>query len=267
MPNRIIKESICTSENIENLTPEEEIFFYRLLVTCDDYGRTDAREQILRAKCFPLKIDRISPSDITKWLHRLCEEDLVVLYEVDGKPYLQMSTWEKHQQIRAKKSKYPAPDSDNAILISNDINGNQMQGYVPVIQSNPIQSESKSLSESKEQQEIISDDDNITKTFEKEFGRTASPSEIELLESFEEDGMPTKLICEAIKRARIHGVPTVKYIKGTLNNWLAANIKTLEALELADLEYEKQKACKQNPRGRPDPDKQRKSKFDVLYTL
>ena len=42
MPNRIIKESICTSCEIDSLTPEQEVFFYRLIVNCDDYGRMDA---------------------------------------------------------------------------------------------------------------------------------------------------------------------------------------------------------------------------------
>ena len=31
MPNRIIKESICTSDNIEALTDFQETFFYRLI--------------------------------------------------------------------------------------------------------------------------------------------------------------------------------------------------------------------------------------------
>ena len=134
MPNRIIKESICTSDNIESLDPMEEIFFYRLMVQCDDYGRMDARPTILRSKCFPLKVDSIKDKDISKWLATLIRQELVIVYEVGGKPYLQMSTWDKHQQIRAHKSKFPAPDEGQ---ISSDINGNQMQADVPVIQSNP----------------------------------------------------------------------------------------------------------------------------------
>jgi len=59
MPNRIIKESICTSNNLDSLLPEEEVFFYRLLVNCDDYGLMDARLSILRAKLFPLKLNKI----------------------------------------------------------------------------------------------------------------------------------------------------------------------------------------------------------------
>lgn len=131
MPNRIIKESICTSENIDNLTPEEEVFFYRLLVCCDDYGRTDARPQILRAKCFPLRVDKVKEKDIEKWLNSLAKQQLIILYTVEGKPYLQVTTWDKHQQIRAKHSKHPAPSDENVVMISSDINCNQIPSYVP----------------------------------------------------------------------------------------------------------------------------------------
>ena len=55
MPNRILKESICTSDTIDQLSWFEEVFFYRLIVNCDDYGRMDARPAILKARLFPLK--------------------------------------------------------------------------------------------------------------------------------------------------------------------------------------------------------------------
>lgn len=45
MPNRIIKESICVSESIDSLSWFDEVFFYRLIVNCDDYGRLDAGRQ------------------------------------------------------------------------------------------------------------------------------------------------------------------------------------------------------------------------------
>ena len=109
MPNRILKESVCTSETLDALTPEEERLFYRLLVQADDFGRFDARPQIVRAKCFPLKTDAISVEQVSRWLERLAEVGLIRLYTADGKPYLEFVTWEKHQQKRARKSKYPAP--------------------------------------------------------------------------------------------------------------------------------------------------------------
>lgn len=107
MPNRIIKESICTSEDIDSLTAFEETCFYRLMVTVDDFGRFDARPKILAARLYPLK--DITPDDMSKTLGSLINAGLVTVYEADGKPYLHLTSWEKHQQTRAVKSKYPAP--------------------------------------------------------------------------------------------------------------------------------------------------------------
>jgi hypothetical protein len=133
LPNRIIKESICTSDNLDKLTPEAEVFFYRLMVTCDDYGIMFAAPSILRSKCYPWKIDKIKDKDIEKWRTELVESELIFLYTYDGKMYLKFTKWEEHQQVRATKSKYPTPDMEGVNLISNDINSNQSQANVPVI--------------------------------------------------------------------------------------------------------------------------------------
>ena len=131
MPNRILKDSICTSPNIDRLSREAEVFFYRLIVQCDDFGRMDARYSILRARCYPLQLDAVNEKLIAKWLAELVGAELVMLYTVDGQSYLQMRTWDRHQQVRAKRSKYPD-------MQSSDINCNQVIANVPVIQSNPI---------------------------------------------------------------------------------------------------------------------------------
>jgi len=136
MPNRIIKESICTSCDIDQLTPMEEIFFYRLIVSCDDYGRMDGRAPILRARCFPLRLSKISDVQVEGYLCKLATLGMVLLYQVDGKPYIQLISWERHQQQRAKRSKFPSPAD----------NGNQMISDVPVIQTE-IESESESEKE------------------------------------------------------------------------------------------------------------------------
>jgi len=106
MPNRILKESICSSENIDQLTPFEETVFYRLMVNCDDFGRMDARQKILKANLFPLK--DIAQHELEQAMRSLMLADLVIPYEVDGKQYYQIKNWEKHQRIRAKRGKYPA---------------------------------------------------------------------------------------------------------------------------------------------------------------
>jgi len=140
MPNRIIKESICTSENIDQLSAFHETVFYRMIVNCDDFGRMDARPKILASKLFPLK--DIRPAQMEGALRALTSAELVCLYEVDGKPFLQMKTWDRHQQIRAKKSKFPGMDES-------EIGSNQMISDDIKCSRNPIQSESKSNTKSK----------------------------------------------------------------------------------------------------------------------
>ena len=122
MPNRFIKESICTSENIDQLTEFQEVFFYRLIVNCDDFGRCDARPKLLSSKLFPLR--DISTEKVIETLDALQDADLIMVYKVKDHPYLQMKTWGNHQQPRANKSKYPGPNE--ADMQTDDINRNQM---------------------------------------------------------------------------------------------------------------------------------------------
>ena len=136
MPNRILKESICSSEEIDSLSWFEEVLFYRLIVKCDDYGRYDGRLKFVKNSCFPLK--DITEKDVEKALYKLSAVGLVRAYESQGRPYLQLVTWEQHQNIRAKKSKYPEFDETCIQMYSSESGCSR----------NPIQSESKSKSES-----------------------------------------------------------------------------------------------------------------------
>ena len=146
MPNRILKESVCSSENVDGLTWFQEVFFYRLIVNCDDFGRMDARPKILASKLFPLKDIRMN--QITEALRALTSAELVVIYEKDGHPFIQMKTWDRHQSIRAKRSKFPSPDEDCNQLNADEINCKQMKSNESKCSRNPIQSVSISVSNS-----------------------------------------------------------------------------------------------------------------------
>lgn len=111
MPNRIIKESICTSETIAELSDFEFRLWVGLIVCVDDAGRGDARPAIIKGRVFPLR-DRVTVKDISAALHGLAAKGCVSLYEVDGKPYFWFPTWKDHQRIRDSKPKYPEPPED-----------------------------------------------------------------------------------------------------------------------------------------------------------
>jgi hypothetical protein len=108
VPNRLLRDGICSSEIINMLSPEEEVMFYRLLVVCDDYGYADARPAILKAQCFPLK-ESVKPADIERWLSALAGKALIARYIKDAKPFLAVSKWE--QRVRSRQ-KYPGPTDD-----------------------------------------------------------------------------------------------------------------------------------------------------------
>ena len=150
MPNRIIKESICSSDSIGQLSWFEEVLFYRLIVSCDDFGRYDGRAAIIKNRLFPLKSEKSLPlKDVTDAIMKLAYVGLIILYEYNGKPYLYLPTWNDHQTIRAKRSKFPAPEDGvktSEIICkqmqADDFNCKQLQANAPVIQSNTIQSKS-----------------------------------------------------------------------------------------------------------------------------
>ena len=119
MPNRIIKESIKSSPQIDTLSWFEEVVFYRLLVSADDYGCMDGRIVLLKNELFPTK-DTVTKKAVEDAISRLVSAGLLCRYTVNGMPYLFFPTWEKHQRIRNKHRKYPDPLSFDSNSLSND---------------------------------------------------------------------------------------------------------------------------------------------------
>ena len=114
MPNRIIKESIHTSETVNRMTDFQFRLWVSLITYVDDYGRGDARPAIIKGACFPLR-ERVSLKDLGNALAGLADIGCVRLYTVDGKPYLYLPGWEEHQRIRTKVSKYPEPPQNDSM--------------------------------------------------------------------------------------------------------------------------------------------------------
>ena len=142
MPSRIIKESITTSESLYSVSADAERLFWRLVVKADDYGLYYGNPRILSSMCFPL--DPPKDQKIVAWLNELVGAGMVGTYtdQEGGKQYLKLLSWDKHQQTRAKKSKFPLPTSFDSVC--NQANGKQVQSKVPVIgNGNGSESESE----------------------------------------------------------------------------------------------------------------------------
>jgi hypothetical protein len=106
MPNRIVRDAILTSPAVCSLGWAEEVFYRRLMSIADDFGRYEALPQLLRSRCYPLQTDDVRVADISRWMAACQKAGLVVLYEVDGKSYLQIA---KFGQQQRSASKCPPP--------------------------------------------------------------------------------------------------------------------------------------------------------------
>lgn len=122
MPNRIIRERALTSVTLDALSPEAERFFWRLILVADDFGRFEADPRIMLAKCFPLRVRRLTTERITRWWMELCNVQTVVSYRINDKLYGYFPAWNKHQTQRAKVSKYPDPPTSANICTQTQAN-------------------------------------------------------------------------------------------------------------------------------------------------
>lgn len=122
MPNRVIKESIWTSPNMNMLSAEGERHFYRCLMTTDDFGCFEATPLVIKGRCYPLQ-PKITEKDILRWNEELSNSDLVRFWDDDLGPHVPSSAakrkygiflnFSKHQRVRAKhQRKTPEPPVD-----------------------------------------------------------------------------------------------------------------------------------------------------------
>lgn len=153
MPNRILKESIRYSEKLNGLTDWQYRVWVSLVTYVDDYGRGDARVPVIRGAVFPLR-ESVTNRDVEEALQALTAAGCIRLYEAEGCPYLCFPEWEKHQNVRNKRSRYPAPpEEEEGVCLSpqaSACNCAQVSANAPVIQSESL---SESLSESENESE------------------------------------------------------------------------------------------------------------------
>ncbi len=92
---------------------------------------------------------------------------------------------------------------------------------------------------------LINEKEEVTTTiyddFEKEFGRTLSPMEYEIIGSYIESGFSEELILRALKEAVYNGVTNLRYIDKILYEWQKKGIKSSDDLKTKNKPIKKEK--------------------------
>ena len=116
MPKRLLRDW-TDSEPVNALSTGAEVFFLRLIMKADDFGRFHGSPRILRPLLFPLQLDRVSEATLDGWTAECVKASLIRLYEADGKRCLEIRKFD--QRLRAMKSKFPgSPSADSTPLTS-----------------------------------------------------------------------------------------------------------------------------------------------------
>lgn len=113
MPNRIVRESILTSSAVNGLSIESELVYRRLMSVADDFGRFDGRAGVIRASAFPLRLEEFPEARIEHCLEEIAAAKLILRYEVDGKPFIEVLKF--NQRTRANTSKFPSPSRQSTV--------------------------------------------------------------------------------------------------------------------------------------------------------
>lgn len=79
--------------------------------------------------------------------------------------------------------------------------------------------------------EVSVDNSNIFDTFEKEFGRTLSPMEYQIINGWLNDKMSEEIVILALKEATYNGVSNLRYIDKILYEWRSKGLDTKEKIE------------------------------------
>lgn len=141
MPDRIVRLGILTSEAVNKLSFQAEVFYRRLMSVVDDYGRFDGRTVVLRASLYPLQLDAVRNGHLETWIGECLDAGLVRLYQCsDGKPHLEIV---KFGQRIQSKSKWPDP-VDYKPLPESTVKHRES----PPIRSRDSESDAKSKSDS-----------------------------------------------------------------------------------------------------------------------
>lgn len=109
---RSIKPEFWTSEQIVDCSPITRLLFIGMWNFCDDGGNHPASARTLKMEVFPG--DDISIDQVQKCVDELIRNELIILYESEGKGYWHVTGW-KHQKIDRPTYKYPKFDEHSAI--------------------------------------------------------------------------------------------------------------------------------------------------------
>jgi len=97
---RMLKKAICESRRVMNLKNDTNRLLYTWLIPhLDVEGRMHADPELFKGKVAP-RLKHVTPKKIEDALLDMGDNELILLYEVDGDKYLELRNFHKHNAVR-----------------------------------------------------------------------------------------------------------------------------------------------------------------------
>lgn len=105
---RTIKPEFFTSADVRTLPIPARMTFVGLLLYVDDYGNESADAALVKAAIWPTDT-KVTVATVEQHMGLIADRGMVTFYEVDGRRYLRITNWEKHQRVdRPSRSNIPS---------------------------------------------------------------------------------------------------------------------------------------------------------------
>ena len=109
---RILKTQISISEQVNELSIKATLLFTWMIPHADDFGRLIGNPKRLKALIFPMRED-FTFHEVETCLFEIQEKNLITLYFFENEKYIQINSFERHQNGLHKRTKSRFPDPSN----------------------------------------------------------------------------------------------------------------------------------------------------------
>lgn len=106
---RTIKPEFFTSADVRALPIPARMTFIGLLLYVDDYGNESADAALVKAAIWPTDT-KVTVATVEQHMGLLADHGMVTFYQVEGRPYLRITNWEKHQRVDRPSRSHIPPD-------------------------------------------------------------------------------------------------------------------------------------------------------------
>jgi hypothetical protein len=125
MPQRFLRPGITTSERWNTVPFECQSFYIRILTLVDDFGCYDGRASVLWGACFPVwnelhPDNPITLQQVAAMSQQLAAENLIEIYESEGKIVLQVTQWQERVREGSKR-KWPKKQKSQQVAASRSV--------------------------------------------------------------------------------------------------------------------------------------------------